>query len=224
MASTTIISPLGFLASGDMDTPTTPALSADDIDDLLYLTRVNESADLQQTISDLAKRYQCSPRDIVTAGIDSESGNSVLHYACANGFLDLVRLFLAQSTTVPNGIRPHLNQLRLQLFINERNAEGNTALHWAAYNGHVDIVRALIDSGAGMWIKNAAGHYAMFEAERAERNDVVQYLLEKGGETVERGTSGAQSVSEDVEDVDDVDVSMEAEASNSSSANPNDVV
>jgi len=57
-----------------------------------------------------------------------------------------------------------------------------------------------------MWIKNEAGHLAMFEAERADKNDVVQFLLEAGGKDVERvGAEGGVSEEEmkdmEVEDV-----------------------
>lgn len=56
-----------------------------------------------------------------------------------------------------------------------------------------------------MWIKNSAGHLAMFEAERNEKNDVVAFLLDAGGKDVERvGTEGAPGADEvDEMDADD---------------------
>lgn len=68
-----------------MSSSTPPALTADEIDDLLYFTRVNEVDDLKQTITELSQKYQCGSKEVVEAGIDPESGNSVLHYCAANG-------------------------------------------------------------------------------------------------------------------------------------------
>lgn len=62
-----------------------PALTCDEIDDLLYFTRVNEASDLKQTITELAQKYQCGPTEILKAAVDPESGNSTLHYCAANG-------------------------------------------------------------------------------------------------------------------------------------------
>lgn len=55
-----------------------------------------------------------------------------------------------------------------------------------------------------MWVKNSAGHLAMFEAERADKGDVVQFLLEVGGKEVEKagmeGNVNEQDVQEMAED------------------------
>jgi hypothetical protein len=60
-------------------------LTADEIDDVLYFTRVNEASDLQATIAELAQKYNRAPREIVEAAVDAESGNGALHYCAANG-------------------------------------------------------------------------------------------------------------------------------------------
>jgi hypothetical protein len=53
-----------------------------------------------------------------------------------------------------------------------------------------------------MWAKNEAGHLAMFEAERADKGDVVQFLLEAGGKDVERvGNEGGAVSDEDMRDM-----------------------
>lgn len=70
--------------------------------------------------------------------------------------------------------------------VNRANRLGNTALHWGALNGHLAVVRQLVEAGADVWTKNSAGHLAMFEAERADKGDVVQYLLVAGGKEVEQ--------------------------------------
>ena len=139
-----------------------PALSFDEVDDLLYFTRANEVSDLQQTITELSQKYSCSAKDVLEAAIDPESGNTVLHFCSANGLAELLPSLLS-----------HLGAAEgtPAAFVNHGNKEGNTPLHWAAYNGHLAIVKLLIAAGADMWQKNAAGHLAMFEAERADKND-----------------------------------------------------
>ena len=69
----------------DMASSNTFTLTADEIDDVLYFTRVNEASDLQATIAELAQKYNRAPREIVEAAVDTESGNGALHYCAANG-------------------------------------------------------------------------------------------------------------------------------------------
>ena len=68
-----------------MSSPNALTLTADEIDDVLYFTRVNEVDDLKTTIAELAQKYNCQPKDVVEAAVDPESGNSTLHYCAANG-------------------------------------------------------------------------------------------------------------------------------------------
>ena len=69
----------------NMASSNTLTLTADEIDDVLYFTRVNEASDLQATITELAQKYNRAPREIVEAAVDAESGNGALHYCAANG-------------------------------------------------------------------------------------------------------------------------------------------
>lgn len=176
-----------------MSSTNAPTLTADEIDDVLYFTRVNEVEDLKTTIAELAQKYNCQPKDVVEAAVDPESGNSSLHYCAANGLADLFPI-LAEYFSTPASL-------------NRQNAQGSTPLHWAALNGHLAVVKQLVGAGADMWTKNEAGHLAMFEAERADKGDVVQFLLEAGGKDVERvGAEGG--VSE--EDMKDMEVEEDA--------------
>jgi len=68
-----------------MSSTNAPTLTPDEIDDVLYFTRVNEVEDLKSTIAELAQKYNCQPKDVVEAAVDPESGNSSLHYCAANG-------------------------------------------------------------------------------------------------------------------------------------------
>lgn len=67
-------------------TPARLTLSEDEIDDVLYLARANETQDLPQYLQELSQSHAGSlPADILVAAVDSQSGNSALHYAAANG-------------------------------------------------------------------------------------------------------------------------------------------
>ncbi|USW51414.1 Putative ankyrin repeat-containing domain superfamily [Septoria linicola] len=185
-----------------------PALTPDEVDDLLYFTRANEVPDLQQAITELAQKYTCTAKEVLEAAVDAENGNTVLHFCSANGLSDLLSNLLSQLGAA---------EASSAGFVNHGNKEGNTPLHWAAYNGHLAVVKSLIAAGADMWQKNAAGHLAMFEAERADKNDVVQYLLEAGGKEVERAGEEGQPSEDDVVEV------QEGEAGSSAQATAGDV-
>nr|POE72763.1 ankyrin repeat-containing protein yar1 [Quercus suber] len=195
-----------------MSTSTAPSLTVDEIDDLLYFTRANEAQDLQETVSQMAQKYGCTARDVLEACKDPENGNTVLHYSAANGLADLAQWLLAQSGNSASDLEQNAGSPSL---INQQNREGNTPLHWAAYNGHLAVVKLLVGAGVDMWMKNAAGHLAMFEAERADKNDVVQYLLEAGGKEVERAGTEGRPLDEDVAEMENSDPGIESSSSTS---------
>lgn len=87
--------------------------------------------------------------------------------------------------------------------LNRQNAQGSTPLHWGALNGHLPVVKLLVAAGADMWIKNSAGHLAMFEAERADKGEVVQFLLEAGGKEVEKAGAEGMPDEKDVEEIEE---------------------
>lgn len=183
-----------------MSSRTPPPLVFDEIDDLLYFTRANETQDLQQALLELTQKYQCQPKDVLEATIDPETGNTVLHFCSANGLTDLLAVLLSQLTG-PDRESVGNHDVLLSPLINLGNKEGNTPLHWAAYNGNLEVVKKLLAVGADMWLKNSAGHLAMFEAERADKNDVVQHLLEAGGKEVEKAGAEGMPSAEDMEEV-----------------------
>ncbi|KAL8711926.1 MAG: hypothetical protein Q9225_007032, partial [Loekoesia sp. 1 TL-2023] len=107
-----------------------PTLSADEIDDLLYLARINDLHDLKAGIEAIALAQKTTPENIIIATIDPESGNGLLHMAAANGCMDILNYLLPSSTPT-------------SLNLNLPNSSGNTPLHWAALNGHLDAVKLL---------------------------------------------------------------------------------
>jgi len=64
-----------------------PNLTEDEIDDVLYLAQTNEHAELDEFLSELVKRYECSKADVIQAAVDPERGNTTLHVAAANGHI-----------------------------------------------------------------------------------------------------------------------------------------
>ncbi|CAO2647257.1 Nn.00g081790.m01.CDS01 [Neocucurbitaria sp. VM-36] len=164
----------------------------DAIDEILYLARANEAAELESYLSQLSAQTNRPKAELVIAAVDPYSKNSALHYAAANGHNDVVKLLISTSADKPAAA-----------FINAVNEAGNTPLHWAALNGHLESVKLLMQSGADVTIFNKAGHDAVFEAELNDKQEVVDWLLgaveelEKGiGQTGE--ASSGENVDEDM--------------------------
>ncbi|KAF1847920.1 ankyrin repeat-containing protein YAR1 [Cucurbitaria berberidis CBS 394.84] len=173
-------------------------LDEDAIDEILYLARANEAAELESYLSQLSAQTKRPTTELVIAAVDPYSKNSALHYAAANGHNDVIKLIFSTSTEKPT---PAL--------INAINDSGNTPLHWAALNGHLESVKLLMQSGADVTIFNKAGHDAVFEAELNDKQEVVDWLLgaveelEKGiGQTGE--SPPGEDIDEAMEDRDDI--------------------
>ncbi|KAH3950535.1 hypothetical protein HBI24_116380 [Parastagonospora nodorum] len=141
-------------------------LDEDAVDEILYLARTNESADLASYLSELSAQTKRPSADLVAAAIDPYSKNGALHYAAANGHNDVIKLLFSVCGDKP-----------VPDIINAVNEAGNTPLHWAALNGHLESVKLLIQSGADVTIINSAGHDAVFEAELNDKQDIVDWLL-----------------------------------------------
>jgi hypothetical protein len=61
-------------------------LSDDEVDDILYLTRTNESAELQQYLTQLSQQHNCSIASLLESTIDEDNANTPFHYCAANGY------------------------------------------------------------------------------------------------------------------------------------------
>ena len=77
-----------------MPTATHPTLDPDTIDDLLFLARTGETSELTDTLFHLAISLSTTPNALLLSSIDSDSGNSTLHMASANGHTGTFSTFL----------------------------------------------------------------------------------------------------------------------------------
>ena len=71
--------------SNSMPSATMLSLTEDEVDDLLYLARVGDLEELLCNIEAFAKSANLSQCSVISAAIDEESGNGILHMASANG-------------------------------------------------------------------------------------------------------------------------------------------
>jgi hypothetical protein len=60
-------------------------LDEDAVDEILYLARANEAADLTSYLSELSAQTKRPSAELVAAAVDPYSKNGALHYAAANG-------------------------------------------------------------------------------------------------------------------------------------------
>jgi len=70
-----------------------PTLNEEEIDDLLYFSRVGDSNEFNALLSELCKRENCSVPELLSVARDPESGNGVLHMLSANGFSGICSYF-----------------------------------------------------------------------------------------------------------------------------------
>jgi hypothetical protein len=66
------------------------ALDEDAVDEILYLARANEAAELATFVSELSAQTKRPSVELVVAAIDPYSKNGALHYAAANGHIGIV--------------------------------------------------------------------------------------------------------------------------------------
>lgn len=176
-------------------------LSEEDIDDLLYFARTDSLSDLQESLSSFSTSTSTlspslPPSQLLSLAVDPSTGNSALHMASANGHVEIINYILSifpDSASSPKEKQEEEGGERESKkgLLDMQNKAGNTALHYASLNGHSPAVKALISAGADPSVQNSAGHEAAFEAERAEKAEVAEFLLglarDRDGEGMDRG-------------------------------------
>lgn len=139
-------------------------LTEDQIDDVMFDARGGELENIEKFF-----KAQDKPLEALKEVKDQYTESTPLHYAAANGHIDVVKYLL--------GLVGEDSEAQSAL-ISAQNDSGNTALHWAALNGNLDIVKLLCEAKADPFIKNQSGQDVLYAAENFDKEDVIDYLLE----------------------------------------------
>ncbi|KAI1372751.1 ankyrin [Hypoxylon crocopeplum] len=205
-----------------------PNLSEDEIDDLIYLARTGDDAELTGMLKELASRENVTCAEILEAARD-DSKATCLHMAAANGHAKTVTLILSHFPAPP---KPSIKGAATAPaeeaapatssdtpYINLQNSFGNTALHWACLGGHLDVVKLLLSRGASPAAANDKDQIPLDLAAFNNHMHVVDYFLSQskdieGGNAKEGGLEkGAQDVQmEDEGDDGDEEASLKPES------------
>ena len=124
----------------------------------LECARFGELSDLKEAMKDATKEFNVNLVDF--------GGNTALHLASANGFIDVVKYLV--------------NDLHCD--INPKNKSQSTPLSWAAFNGQKAVVEFLLEKGADFDTKNVNGKKPSELAYDSGFYDISDILLNKENE------------------------------------------
>ncbi|KXJ93478.1 ankyrin repeat-containing domain protein [Microdochium bolleyi] len=175
-----------------------PKLSEEEIDDLIYLARAGEDADLAVMLGEVAKREDSTPAEVLAAAKEDESKATCLHMAAANGHSKTVTLILSHLPITPprktksasSSSQPEeaatsstedagapSSSTAETPYIDAQNAYGNAALHWACLGGHLDVVKLLLSRGASPTVANDKDQIPLDLAAFNSHMHVVEHFL-----------------------------------------------
>ncbi|KAK6954595.1 hypothetical protein Daesc_004562 [Daldinia eschscholtzii] len=205
-----------------------PKLSEEEIDDLIYLARTGDDAELTGMVQELADREGATRAEIIAAARDDGKA-TCLHMAAANGHAKTVTLILshfpapsksskeAAPTPSPDEASPSASTEAEVPYINLQNSFGNTALHWACLGGHLDVVKLLLSRGASPTAANDKDQIPLDLAAFNNHMHVVDYFLSQSkdleGDNAKEG--GLEKGTQDVQMEDEGDVAEDGKAGGS---------
>ena len=99
-------------------------------------------------------------------GRSSDSGSTVLHYACEKNLVCVLKLLCQDSTCNPS-------------LVNKKDNDGFTALMKSVFNGHLDIVKKLEMEGTDYNTKNMYGTTLIEMARKRRKTEVFEYLMKR---------------------------------------------
>ena len=124
----------------------------------LECARFGELQELKEAMKDATKDFNVNLVDF--------GGNTALHLASANGFIEIVKYLVDE----------------LHCDINAKNKSLSTPLTWAAFNGQKKVVEFLLEKGADFDVKNSNGKKPSELAYDNGYYDVSDILLTKENE------------------------------------------
>ena len=145
----------------------------------LECSRFGELSDLKEAMKDAKEDFNVNLVDF--------GGNTALHLASANGFIDVVKYLVDE----------------LHCDINPKNKSLSTPLSWAAFNGQKSVVEFLLEKGADFNCKNINGKKPSELAYDSGFYDVSDILLTKENEFYKG------SIKEEKNEDGDLDLDME---------------
>jgi ankyrin repeat protein len=157
------------------------SVSVSSMDDEVFLfldaARYGDLEDLKSMPSSLSRSF------------DSFSGNSALHYAAANGHLEVVDYLLS-----------------IDADANARNSSGNTPLHWASINGRIEVVQKLLDHGADANVRNEFNERPFEEALKRKIPEICELLAKVTNFNEDPEFKNIENTEEQDIDMDETDV------------------
>ncbi|KAF6802569.1 ankyrin repeat containing protein yar1 [Colletotrichum musicola] len=185
-----------------------PKLSEDEIDDLIYLSRAGELAELQETLKALAERENVSVGEVVTAAKDESSKATCLHMAAGNGHIDAVKA-LVEALDARSAEEK-------KAYVDAANEFGNTGLHWACLGGHLEVVKYLVAQGASPAAANDKDQIPLDSALFNGKREVADWFLAQSGDIEGGNSEGLEGGAAGVEIEDDGEKKAEAGGSKDS--------
>ena len=108
---------------------------------------------------------KCLSQDKNATLIESEYGNTLIHYAAESNSTELINKLISVGVDV-----------------NKKNINGLTALHVAAHNGNTDVVEFLIKKGLNKEVRTNSGNTSFNLATEAKKTETVNYLVSAGAD------------------------------------------
>ena len=157
----------------------------------LECSRFGELSDLKEAMKDAKEDFNVNLIDF--------GGNTALHLASANGFIDVVKYLVDE----------------LHCDIDPKNKSLSTPLSWAAFNGQKKVVEFLLEKGADFNSKNINGKKPSELAYDSGFYDVSDILLAKENEMlkgiVEEKNEGDFDIDKEDEDINENKINIEDE-------------
>ena len=128
------------------------------------------------TGTDQARALQLLSQLPNPADVRNEKGQTLLQWACWNGWYDVVKILVEKHHCEPTYQSGLISTLRRDDFFGYWIMVG-PAIHWASSAGHLDIIKYLIEKGSDPKSENVFGFTPLHFACQGGQLDVVKFLV-----------------------------------------------